>query len=410
MCTFISDEAASEAADKLNWVDVEDFKRVLASLKRVTETFDFNDCNPAGKILKEAREAIQRKWPTAHVRTKGNEGKDKLRLLVTVREDKMAQLKLIVEEKKNSYSQKVTIKLQGKAEKRTVDAAVKKVRTETRELYKGCRVNITYEPSSNEVQVEVDGSAKHCLPAIVGRMQFELHQTSIDTCKPTGLASHDGKAKTGERIRQLLALKVDSPARDRATCCLKVAYLMIAKAKCIVYGGFVRDYLIGGDINKVKDIDSSVTTSIDQAFQTLQALGPQCNYTLSVLNNRSQAERDLRIVKFTFQCGEEVEADLVYVKQPATQVDASINNVKITPDGTLCKKVDCPAAKAHSLSDIMQQIQKKQFHLYMNWGQESPNYCVTRATKLLSKGYVCLSGIPPVHKSMFGAQYQGLIN
>jgi len=416
LCSFISEDAANDAANKLNWVNVEQFHQMVKNLERVTEVFDFNTCgNKAKKVKEEVRNLLRRRWPSVHVRDQGQTGEDRNRMVVTLREDQMPPAKHLITEKMNSYSQTVLIKLQDAQanDEKAVRTAVNKVRKETQELYKkevpGCSIQIQYKPDITSVEITVDGAAKSCLPAIVGRMQFELHQGDIYTCDPTGMADSSGKIQIGQRIQQLLAMTKGHPANDRASCCLRAAFLMLARARCTLYGGFVRDYLIGGDINRVKDIDSSVSTSIAQSFRVLQGLGNEWGYTLTGKDQRPCPERDWKIIYFRFNCGVTVEADLILVKQPSNSVDTSVNNVQVTADGNLKKKVNCPHAAAHSLSDIMQQIQKKQFHMYMNWGKESHDYCVKRANKLLEKGFVCLSGIPPAHKGKFDARYHHLI-
>jgi len=293
----------------------------------------------------------------------------------------------------------ISIPISNSAPQRKIHKAIHTVRQEVQGLYRRDAVKITVDEGG--VTVAVHNASEYCLGAVVGRIQFELHQRNVDTSTTTPL-----QYPTGERVRRLLVLNLSSRGTNRADCCLKVAHVMIFHAKCAVYGGFVRDYIVGGEIHRVNDIDAYVTMPMDTTLRTLKNLGHVCQYTLREGNYRTDPKRDVQTIEFNFHCGVKVEADLVLSKDPNVGVDASVNNLKITPFGAICRKSDAPEA-THSLPEIIQQIREKKFHFYMAWN--NPNYCITRASKLLGKGYACQSGIPSHYRSQFDSTYNNLI-
>ena len=93
---------------------------------------------------------------------------------------------------------------------------------------------------------------------------------------------------------------------------------------------------------------------------------------------------------------------LVPTGAPSTSCDADVNNIKLhCPNKQLLieQKVPVPA---YTVNDSITNTRANQFNCHISFGS-------TRAKKLLSKGFRCLSGIPAVHQNLFTEEEQRLI-
>jgi hypothetical protein len=198
----------------------------------------------------------------------------------------------------------------------------------------------------------------------------------------------------GLRLQKLLALTKGTVIPSKEDCILYAAMILMKECKCVIYGGFVRDYLIGGDIGQVKDIDSRSPDTIQNALNILNRVAAKYSFSLSLVGTPRACGKPrfgtVQEIAFRFFGRFTVEADITEITGTPPSVDASVNNIQITADGTLTTKFD----KNEDLSVVIQNITRKEFHFYMNWGT-GHSYCKFRAEKLLKKGYTCLSGIPP---------------
>merc|ERR1711879_753361 len=115
------------------------------------------------------------------------------------------------------------------------------------------------------------------------------------------------------------------------------------------------------------------------------------------LSNK-QTKKNFGKLQMVALCFQNIAIDVDLVQycpgMTPTEVDCSANNLMLS-DLELKLKT---TGYSHKLSTVIDNVKKKEFHFYMNWGYR-PDYCKIRLEKLLNKGYTCLSGVPSVQRS-----------
>jgi hypothetical protein len=264
-------------------------------------------------------------------------------------------------------------------------------------------LNVEFNGPAHGVTIKCGGTAKLFVSAIVGDFQRHLNEASIGNALVSDLES-------GAISGRLVLLFSDKPIQVQARddLLILVAKFLLNECQMTIYGGFLRDWLINN--KEATDIDSSFSPgrNLDTIRGTLDAFTRKNGLTWKVENQHQTSVGHLTIIKIckgTIECSVDL---LVPTGAPSTSCDADINNIKLhCPNKQLLieQKVTVPA---YTINDSITNIRANQFNCHISFGS-NPGYAATRAKKLLSKGFRCLSGIPAVHQNLFTAEEQRLI-
>jgi len=213
----------------------------------------------------------------------------------------------------------------------------------------------------------------------------------------THRALPDKFACVPRRLAPVLSAEArSSPPTDKISCTYHTAWVLL-QVKCTLFGGFVRD-LVGDCMEENVDIDAELPSihTIDSMLQVLSLVQDKYFFTLAEKQpprRRASYGGVVQTVAVEYaNCGVTVMVDLVALKIRPRRVDASVNSLALLPGGFLHLRVSMDLA----LHEVIEQILNRTFHFnprYQICGQVG-HYNLSRALKLLKKGYTCLSGVP----------------
>jgi len=180
---------------------------------------------------------------------------------------------------------------------------------------------------------------------------------------------------------------------------LLIAHVVIWQARCVIYGGFMRDWLIRGEATN--DIDVQLTRPMQEAATIIK------NALSAVLEFKGEKPKGAATALiFGKRDWKNIEVDLVencVVLPPG--VDCDVGNLAIDHRGILARKVYAAGSSELPLAKCVSHARKKKFVFFYNTADGS-EVTRRRLEKYLARGWVCLS---PVHIPEFVARYGALI-
>jgi len=250
------------------------------------------------------------------------------------------------------------------------------------------------------VRIVFKGRVKALMPVIVGRVRSaliekcELQPENLDW--PTGdtpvalagASSCSAHMMNNKRLMLLSQQQKPPPPQNLDDAKLHVAHAAIFDAGAVVYGGFLRDWIIRGEPANDVDVNTSDYSATERAMDA--ALQP-----FGITLHGSQAWGETKAYRrLTFKwSGSQVEVDLVnpsLVPPTAPGVDCDVGNLKLDRTGGLQLKVP-RLATCVSLAKSIKHAQSKKFVLFYD---PSGDVAQKRLHKYVQRGWTCKSPVP----------------
>jgi hypothetical protein len=207
-------------------------------------------------------------------------------------------------------------------------------------------------------------------------------------------------------LPRLLPLRqADKPPAPTCTsdAVLHVAHAAIFDASCIVYGGFLRDWVVRGEMANDVDVTTSDYDATQHAMTTaLSAYG----IALSGAQPWGQ-NHDYRRLQYSWQ-GHTIDVDLVDPsKVPPTPpgVDCDVGNLQLDKHSGLQLKVP-RLGQYVSLAKSVKHCMSKKFVLF--YDPSAGDVAGRRLKKYVGRGWVCKSHVPPTVASQLGLSAEKL--
>jgi hypothetical protein len=215
---------------------------------------------------------------------------------------------------------------------------------------------------------------------------------------------HPGEVQIA--LPRLLPLrKADKPPSpsciDEAV--IHVAHAAIFDAGCVVYGGFLRDWVVRGETANDVDVRTSDYDATEQAMNTaLQEFGINCSGSQPWGQNKT-----FRRLQYTWQ-GNAIDVDLVnpsLVPSTPPGVDCDVGNLQLDKHNGLQLKV--PRLGQHvSLAKSVKHCMSKKFVLFYDPSGSEP--AGRRLKKYIERGWICISHVPDDVASRLGLSTEQL--
>eukprot|EP00761_Pharyngomonas_kirbyi_P013437 gb/GECH01013466.1/.p1 GENE.gb/GECH01013466.1/~~gb/GECH01013466.1/.p1 ORF type:complete len:416 (+),score=97.76 gb/GECH01013466.1/:1-1248(+) len=211
------------------------------------------------------------------------------------------------------------------------------------------------------------------------------------------------------RLSKLLdsSIQLSSPqSRDQGI--LVLVHMIIWNTNGIVYGGFVRDWIVRNE--ECNDIDVLLPESTEpcrkEMKRQLESLGKK--FKLKVQNIKDKGAAFTMIFKGEWR-GKSIEVDLVKpnVKQTPPYVDCDVDNLSISRAKGFSKLKPQAGGRHLDLDQCVRHCQNKEFVYLYDLGMNH-DMNRRRLDKLFSKGWMCLSPLPRNVRKELSA-YQSLM-
>jgi hypothetical protein len=274
-------------------------------------------------------------------------------------------------------------------------------------------------PGSYALKCTFVGLTKSIAGLLLGRLQTVL--TTQLGAVDVGVAVESDSGSTGNSSLQqqllnnprqmqmatstLQTCSINFKEREHAV--LFLAHTVVWRLRCMVYGGFVRDWVIRGE--NANDIDVKLAQGQDPA-----AVAEQLSHEVKSAPGLHVAERKVKGSAYTVVIGgpwkgRSIDVDLVsttiVTQKPG--VDADVDNLAIDPTGQLVKRVREAGGEHLSLIAHVQHCQAKQFVFFYS-PSDAPDMVRTRLKKLFDRGWVCIGFSS--HTGVDGADHRALLS
>lgn len=245
------------------------------------------------------------------------------------------------------------------------------------------------------VTLIVGGKAKSFLPLLAGRLhtiisnRYDVYPKVVVNNNPIMDSISD------QRLRLLSTKQPPSGNSTRDDAILFLAHSAVWDAQCSVYGGFVRDWVMRGESANDVDVQVPSNIGIEQAKKKIIQAAQQRTIKLTKEKSKGPAHT---LIFHGFWSGNPIEVDLVDPKNVQVippGVDCDAGNLLIAYPGILKKKVETAGGKFLSIHHCKKHIMNKKFVCFMDISSY-PEVAKRRLEKYFSRGWTCLSKIPPI--------------
>ena len=262
--------------------------------------------------------------------------------------------------------------------------------------------SIQINKDQQKVVVTLSGNAKKFASVAVGILRSQLHkyggiQLDLDTsmvlsnsqASVSSLSSNAAKeVKHNPRLSYLTSTVPPQTPTNRNGLMLFIVWILSHKCGLVVYGGFVRDWVINGE--DANDIDTLCPAA--QFATTKTTLSNEISkFRATIVGEKTKGAAHTLIIRHSF--GKDIEVDLVdQTRVPFMHpgVDCNAGNMAIFPNGRFDRKLPIGL----SLNKCKQHCEKKQFVFY--YKLTDGNSAQQRLNKYLAKGWKCIN-LPPPH-------------
>jgi hypothetical protein len=279
-----------------------------------------------------------------------------------------------------------------------------------------------WNPRANpktRVRLILKGRIKTLMPVILGRVRSALiEKCDLKACDQLVWRGDGGAADSGpgssvlEELlssagtqRLMLLSGSAKPLRptNRNEAVLHVAHAAIFDAGCVVYGGFLRDWVVRGETANDVDVRTSDYDATQRAMNTaLQAFGINLSGSQPWGQNKT-----FRRLQYTWQ-GNAIDVDLVnpsLVPSTPPGVDCDVGNLQLDKHNGLQLKV--PRLGQHvSLAKSVKHCMSKKFVLFYDPSGSEP--AGRRLKKYIERGWICISHVPDDVASRLGLSTEQL--
>jgi len=194
------------------------------------------------------------------------------------------------------------------------------------------------------------------------------------------------------RLKLLVTACKPPPPQTKEDAVMHIAHAAIFDANAVVYGGFVRDYIVRNE--SANDVDVN-TADYDATEKQITAALKSLHIIEQDPHVKQWGKQNLyRRLTYDWQ-GHKLEVDLVDpAKVPFSPpgVDCDVGNLAIDKRGLMLKKtgmvsvVPLPACVAHA--------QTKEFVFFYDLSGDARKMEFDRLTKYLGRGWTCRSAVP----------------
>ena len=266
------------------------------------------------------------------------------------------------------------------------------------------------------VSVKLFGACKQCMSAVLALLQSGVVSLlKIDEAVPRAVTLK--RASGTHAIENLTKISMRSvpvwdSADKRGSAMLLLAHTAVWTARCCVYGGFIRDFIVRGE--RANDVDvgyrdgpvgrdrlkTAVLAQVGKLGLSYNVRDKGMAYAIKVSGSGMEAF-DIDLV------------DLTKVQQVASSpgVDSDVGNLvlELTDDssGGLPLKLKINKPHLATLAVSLEHCRAKKFLFYYEGGG---NGDAIRLSKYLSRGWTCLNTLPePLRQQAIGEGHGALL-
>jgi hypothetical protein len=289
----------------------------------------------------------------------------------------------------------------------------------SRQLNEACKVALgpkyvapqfTVDARASRATLSMDLKAAPIAGILAGIVQRCLYNFGgIHAAKLTVNGASSLTTMSNPRLMMLLSSVPPRVGLSRDDAVLFLASILVWKAKCSLYGGFVRDFIINAE--SANDIDCELPSSAPSEIQRVTTILRTEIVSTPIRLAGSEKKGAAHCVTFRGPwVGKDIQVDLVdpNLIRPSPGVDCDVGNLIIRPDGEISRKQPDAGGDLLPLAKCIKHCRKKQFVFFYNFDAD-PTMCTKRVHKYLSRGWKCLSAIPRHRYSPQIAQYSHLI-
>lgn len=240
----------------------------------------------------------------------------------------------------------------------------------------------------------LQGPARVLAAVLVGRIRASLFGISQGRLQFPALDLSSSSVATNPRIKLLSSNEQPMVTlANRTGAMLLIVHFALWELKCVVYGGFVRDWVVRGE--PANDVDLNLPPNVAvatievQLCAKMQALGMQ-------VKSRHPKGMAYAVVFSGPWDGEDICVDLVEHRPSKPKrppgVDTDVGNMCFSADRLLSIKEPRAGAPLLSLAKCLRHCEKKKFVFFYNTAEQHPDVH-RRMHKYLSRGWMCLSAV-----------------
>ncbi|KAL0232829.1 hypothetical protein GEMRC1_011576 [Eukaryota sp. GEM-RC1] len=273
--------------------------------------------------------------------------------------------------------------------------------------------HFTFSETENKfcLKIKICDEIHHIISVIVAGAIRKLQYLKISTFVEESSDDMTSLLIHNHRLSNILCgiepIKFDSKQSVMAM----IAHILVWKLDCVIYGGFIRDFLLANA--EARDIDCMTPT--DDVFNlTVDRFLAEVRNVFSIVEFKKIRQNNPICTKTSFCIGDfAIDVDFtrpsggfIHPQASPPFVEADVSNFIISKQELLSFKIKT-AQENFSLDSTLRHCYNKEYVFFYDLAKYR-EMAVPRLVKRIKSGWKCLSVVPDDFKSLFGEKLDSL--